>query len=642
MIDQMAPAIDVHEGYSLLPVGVFGSPNFKQTDTLLGWDARGTTLYTIRIYAAARLQRIDALTGACIGWMDLTSDAALAAVSAGPSRAVIMTKAKPEGSLWKHRLWNLDTGVVLGSIDRDVAANTVIGVPEDWRMGAAPQGYDAVIGSLLKEDPESQERETSVDAVSVDGSMVLTGAGWCQDQLMVRGADGTLRSTMQTTDGTAISFATFSLDGGVVVGLADGSVACWDISMATWRWRTPCHERFVAALERSPDGRTFFTYGRDDRLCAIGEDGRVRWSVALRRPKAVALHTRLLGGKIISSPDGARVAVQTQDALRVLDASTGAERSVLDGHLGPVACLAFSRDGRSVASGGWDGDARVHNLVTGETEWVLEVSDDEVSGLEFLHDGSTLRTCGRDGYVTRWSLRTGFEEQRWPTRPDAHLQSREARDGSRALVWSGLEYALWSDQTRERILWSREIEGGNERNGYWPGGGPRVSFAAFSRDPARVLIGLRARPEDRGLWRLETLDAVSGQAAAKTRRLFGWLLVLQELDDDTVAVLAQEDDVVIVSERRKVPERRLKGALASRWSRTRDAQVSRDGRWVALQEDRQVDVWDLAGIPRHAARLEFPHEGDGPTAVSFAPDGTTLAIGTRSGCVRVFALGSTG
>lgn len=641
MADEGGAVIETWKGASVVLRRTLGRPNFKPAalERLAGWSADGRSLYLIKVYAPSlRVIRLDATTGSRTTSIEVLPDSVHGVVPAGPAKAVVHTiRQSEEHGRHRYRLINLDEARVIEQLDASVPG-IALAVPEPEYSGTWMQTL-VPSGSALPTSAQGEYRSTpGTGAVSMDGALfILDADGTHRDRLLLRNADGGVLAIVHAPDGVAIMFATFGPGRSVVVGLEDGSVARWDYETATWRWRTSCHARAVAALQRSADGRTFFSYGRDDRACATDIDGRLRWSVALRRPQAEVLHTRQRTGMIIPSPHGDSIAVDAWSTVRILDAATGAERSVLEGHLDRVARVAFSPDGARVASAGWDGDVRVHRVSSGETEWTLEVSDDEVSSIEFLLDGATLRACGRDGRVTRWNLRNGLEAERWDAGADAHLQSRESRDGSRTLVWSGRRYSLWSDRDARRVVWSHAVADEKVRNEYWPGGGHFGCFAAFSRDPARVLVALKAEnDEGRWNWRLETLDAASGAAIEEARPLSGHVLTLQELDHDTVAVLHETEDVVIVSERREAADLRLQGAGASSEPVFRKACVSGDGRWVALGGGNLVEVWRLTKTPGRVGRVRLSEGADSPSALAIAPDGRTLAVGTALGCVLLF------
>ena len=89
----------------------------------------------------------------------------------------------------------------------------------------------------------------------------------------------------------------------------------------------------------------------------------------------------------------------------VWDPETGQKKSTLIGHTGLLSGLAFSRDGKRVATASADGSVRVWDPLTGTLEVALRGPGAvRATGVQFSPDGSELVSTGDDGIARVWAL----------------------------------------------------------------------------------------------------------------------------------------------------------------------------------------------------------------------------------------------
>ncbi len=81
----------------------------------------------------------------------------------------------------------------------------------------------------------------------------------------------------------------------------------------------------------------------------------------------------------------------------------------LSGHTGPVRALAYSPDGRLLASGGADRTVRVWDMRDRRERLPPLVHARGVTGLAFAPDGTVLASIGQDRHVRLWDVANGRE-----------------------------------------------------------------------------------------------------------------------------------------------------------------------------------------------------------------------------------------
>ncbi len=106
---------------------------------------------------------------------------------------------------------------------------------------------------------------------------------------------------------------------------------------------------------------------------------------------------------IALSPCGTQMAVATGKVIK-LYARKGIQwqhQKTLEGHSDGVRCISYSPDGKSLATGGWDGRVRLWGL-DGRAIAALEGHRGEVRCISYSPDGKSLATGGNDRTVRLW------------------------------------------------------------------------------------------------------------------------------------------------------------------------------------------------------------------------------------------------